>query len=228
MRFFRSAFLLLFVFLWFAVSSHAKEVFPIKFVVLVPDMDRTRMLHSIDNELDRLNSHFSVVGTVAFERRPVVWFEDVEESSCELVNHGAKAQSYDFKRWAALIDGCSDLRIVSDGAIVVYVIDAFSEANGFREQNSHGRMNGYRPVLFLDYERVLIGSQNPLVHEMGHAFGLGHVCAVGAVRQSSTNPMASADCGLGSGGMRNLAFDEGQILTIRRNALLINRPLKKS
>ena len=226
MRFFRSEFLLLFVFLWLAVSSHAKEVFSLKFVVLVPDIDRTRMLHSIDNELDRLNAHFSVVGTVAFEQRLVVWFEDVKGSSCELVNHGTKAQPYDFKRWAALFDGCSDLRITSDGAIVVYVIDAFSEANGFREQNSHGRMNGYKPVLFLDYERVLSGSQNPLVHEMGHAFGLGHVCAVGAVRQSSTNPMASADCGLGSGGMRNLAFDEDQILTIRRNAFSIKGRLE--
>ncbi|MBD0057815.1 metalloprotease, partial [Acinetobacter radioresistens] len=52
------------------------------------------------------------------------------------------------------------------------------------------------------------------VHEMGHVFGLKHVCAPKATKRTPTNIMTSAECKLGSGGLRNLGFTPVQLQTI--------------
>ena len=62
--------------------------------------------------------------------------------------------------------------------------------------------------------------------EMGHAFGLEHVCAPGATVKTPTNIMASADCKKGSGGLRNIGFDSEQAGTVRQYAQLIHQKLQ--
>ena len=46
------------------------------------------------------------------------------------------------------------------------------------------------------------------------SFGLKHVCAPKATKRTPTNIMASAECKLGSGGLRNLGFTPVQLQTI--------------
>jgi len=87
---------------------------------------------------------------------------------------------------------------------------------GFKDATGHGRRNSGRPFVFLDWQRLNHGDQAAEEHEMGHAFGLEHICVPGATRQTPTNIMASADCGKGSGGLRNLGFNEQQTATILR------------
>ncbi len=94
-----------------------------------------------------------------------------------------------------MFNACDDPR-----AINVYVYDSYAERGGFADVTSHGRRNSNRPYLLLDWERLGHKVQGAEEHEMGHAFGLEHVCAPGAKPKTSTNIMASADCGLGSGG----------------------------
>jgi hypothetical protein len=63
---------------------------------------------------------------------------------------------------------------------------------------------------------------------MGHAFGLEHICAVGATLDSPTNIMASHDCRRGSGGQRNIGFNASQIDTIRSKARVISQVFQKA
>ena len=78
----------------------------------------------------------------------------------------------------------------------------------------------------LDWERIGHAVQSPEEHEMGHAFGLEHVCEQGASSASHTNIMASAggDCE-GSGGLRDIGFTEQQIAVILRHARKISQNL---
>jgi hypothetical protein len=62
---------------------------------------------------------------------------------------------------------------------------------------------------------------------MGHAFGLGHECVPGARRTTSTNIMASADCGKGSGGLRDIGFNATQVKIILDYASKIKNQLEK-
>ena len=56
----------------------------------------------------------------------------------------------------------------------------------------HGRKNGHQPYILLDYER-LPHVQAAEEREMGHAFGLDHICYPDAKGNSDTNIMASAN-----------------------------------
>ena len=82
--------------------------------------------------------------------------------------------------------------------------------------------------MLFDWVRLNHQTQSPEEHEMGPAFGLGHVCAIGATQNTPTNIMASQDCGKGSGGLRTLGFNRSQIATIERNARLILRRFQKA
>ncbi len=53
---------------------------------------------------------------------------------------------------------------------------------------------------------------------MGHAFGLGHLCIAHATIDTPTNIMASTQNCEGSGGQRNIGFDDDQVATIMANA----------
>ncbi|MCK4960773.1 MAG: metalloprotease, partial [Planctomycetes bacterium] len=78
--------------------------------------------------------------------------------------------------------------------------------------------NSNWPYVLIDWERLNKNVQNPEAHEMGHAFGLGHVAVPGATMQTPTNIMASTEHGFGSGGTRNLGFTESQAAIILYHA----------
>ena len=91
----------------------------------------------------------------------------------------------------------------------------------------HGRKNGHQPYILLDYER-LPHVQAAEEHEMGHAFGLDHICypdaqgQLGHRRRRSANKYETADgekadCE-GSGGERNLGFTAEQSATVLETA----------
>jgi len=81
---------------------------------------------------------------------------------------------------------------------------------------SMGGATGNRPFVLIDYERLGNKVQSPEVHEMGHAFGLSHVCHVGAKTSTPTNIMGSKENCKGSGGVRNLGFTPEQAAKIRQ------------
>ncbi len=61
---------------------------------------------------------------------------------------------------------------------------------------------------------------------MGHAFGLIHVCEPNAKRNSNTNIMASSGRCKGSGGLRNIGFNQQQVNTILQYSKKIEQRFK--
>ena len=110
-------------------------------------------------------------------------------------------------------------------AINIYIFDSYSNRKAFADRDSHGKNNRNRPFVALDWERLNHQTQSPEEHEMGHVFGLSHVCVEGATIDTATNIMASQDCGRGSGGRRNIGFNEEQLSIIQQKARLILKQL---
>jgi len=210
------------------------ESFDVQFVVLTnhPDAEMETSEPSLRKEIEILNRYFRAEdGSPAafFQFKNITYRDDVHDTKCQdLLALGDGVSEYDGARWNRLINECEDIRLRDPKAINIYINDAWSEKWGRSEKNSHGRINDYRPYLIIDWERLGHRIQSPEEHEMGHAFGLQHVCVEGATPQTPTNIMASASCGKGSGGLRNLGFDSRQIEVIRANSKKIQRRFQKS
>ncbi|MBS4096085.1 MAG: hypothetical protein KGZ83_04515 [Sulfuricella sp.] len=202
-----------------ACQASDPPVFDVNFVVLTNRAEAIARAtpEQMRREVDILNTYF--VGAdgknpVRFNFKNVTYAYKLGVCS-SLLEMGDYAREYDSFDFKARYEACGDSRLVDRGAINFYVYDGFSNQNGFADITSHGHNNGDRPFVVIDWERLDHQTQSPEEHEMGHAFGLSHVCAPGAKTTTSTNIMASYDCGLGSGGRRDIPFNVEQVNTIR-------------
>ncbi|MEQ1503133.1 MAG: hypothetical protein ABMB14_12925, partial [Myxococcota bacterium] len=73
---------------------------------------------------------------------------------------------------------CQDQDVVKDGAVNFYVWDNPDDNNshGTRLNCDENSGSDCHPYVALDEHRLLHTTSSPEEHEMGHAFGLGHVC----------------------------------------------------
>ncbi|MEQ1883340.1 MAG: hypothetical protein ABL878_20500 [Burkholderiales bacterium] len=222
------------VLLAFAATTAAAEELPtfdIHFVVLTRNAGAQRVatLDQLRREVDILNSFF-VSATreplVRFRFKSATLFQESQKSGCKLKDLGDNPVPLDTSRAAELFNACDDPNIRDPRAINFYIYDAYAPVSGFKDATGHGRRNSDRPFVFLDWQRLNHGDQAAEEHEMGHAFGLEHICVPGATRRTPTNIMSSADCGKGSGGLRNLGFNEQQAATVLRNAQKIRDRLR--
>ena len=215
------------------LANAASELlsFDVHFVVLTRNSDAHRIatVEQLRREVDILNQFFVTERRqplVRFRFKSAVTYDEARDSTCALRDVGDQARPLDTDHVTKLFNACDDPRIRDGSAINFYVYDAYAPGPGFRDTTGHGRRNGNRPFVFLDWQRLNHGDQAAEEHEMGHAFGLGHDCVPGATRKTSTNIMASADCGKGSGGLRNLGFNEQQEVNILQYARQISQRLQ--
>lgn len=204
--------------------------FDVHFITLTENPEAQVELDQLRGEVDILNRYFRSKNGSSLPRfrfKGAVYARDVRDTSCkDLVNLGGAAEAYRGSRWSRLINECHDDRFRDPGAINFYIYDSWSEKHGFDDTVSHGRFNDGNPYVLIDWERLGHTDQSPEEHEMGHAFGLKHICVEGAKRYSDTNIMASAECGKGSGGKRNVGFDASQVDRIWKSANAIRKNFK--
>lgn len=205
--------------------------FDVHFAVITrnPEAHRVATRAQLEKEVEILNAHFVSErrnAVLVFKLKSVALYDEIKGSACELVGLGDRAQEFDSGHADRAFNACAEPLVRDPHAINFYVYDAYARAKGFDDATGHGRRNSNRPYVFLDWKRLNHAGQAPEEHEIGHAFGLGHECVPGATPRTSTNIMASAECGKGSGGMRDLGFNARQVESILRYAALITERLR--
>lgn len=188
-------------------------------------------IEQLEKEVAILNMYF-----VTEDRRSIVNFEfnsaslysDHSDSDCTLVHMSQDGVEYTSDDWATAVNDCTDSRVVNPNALNIFIYDSYSNGSMFDDVTSRGRLNDNHPYVLLDWERLDHTTQSPEEHEMGHAFGLEHICVEGAELTTSTNIMATAgdypslsgaveDCPY-SGGLRDVGFNSVQEEIVMTNA----------
>jgi hypothetical protein len=222
-----------FIFVFANARSDEVPVFDLHFAVITKNAHahRAATVQQLKKEADIMNRYFVAENgkpVVAFRFKSATLYKDAGKSKCEFLKLGDTTGEYDSDGWAELFNRCDDIAIRDPRAINIYIYDSYSGEEGFKDVTCHGKRNSNRPYLLLDWERLDHRMQSPEEHEMGHAFGLDHITVAGARTDTSTNIMASAESGKGSGGKRDIGFNAEQVLTVKEYAGKIFARLKNN
>ena len=194
-------------------------VFDIHFCVLTnnPEAKKKCTFEQLKREVLILNKTFKTLKNkplVNFRYKSASFYDDIKPFHSELELMTNNSRPFDGNRFNKHFNQCRNPAIRDETAINFYVYDSYNSSAGYGDVTSHGRRNSNRPYILIDWERLNNNTQNPSAHEMGHAFGLGHVAVPGASIKTTTNIMGSTQYGFGSGGHRRLGFTEAQAAII--------------
>lgn len=142
-------------------------------------------------------------------------YEDFSKRKCDLTNHLNQPAALIPDNIPHSVKECFPRRKSKEVLFIIY--DSYGEKQKYADITSWGFRNQGQPFILIDWERLNYQTQAASIHEMGHAFGLEHVCSPKATKTTPTNIMSSYDCRLGSGGLRNLGFTAEQLKIILEN-----------
>jgi len=216
------------------------HTFPIHFVILTNRLSgsESTIERLMQTQIDTLNRYFTVEDAsipgdnrrriISFSYRSTTHYSDAFAIGGDLVDFAAPDFVFEDRGdFRDLFNAETNPELKDTEAINIYIVDAQATTN------SSARNNNNRPYILLDYARIDGSASRVAVqeHEMGHCFVLDHVCNPAGKNASNTNIMAtggsyqdngdcrfrggtsSVDCP-GSGGRRNIGFDNCQSTTI--------------
>ncbi|MFJ0275476.1 metalloprotease [Acinetobacter baumannii] len=148
-----------------------------------------------------------------FKLNRYIPYKEFSKLHCDLKQQINQPYPISTETFPASVNTCFPKRTASK-EVIVFIYDAYSTKWKFKDVTSRAFRNNGKPFILLDWNRLNYNIQAGSVHEMGHVFGLKHVCAPKATKRTPTNIMTSAECKLGSDGLRNLGFTPVQLQTI--------------
>lgn len=201
----------------------SKDHLPIVYVSFIFTINRpqAKLLDTqlqMYKELEILNHYFvdeKNQKIFKFKINHYLSYQDFTKKKCDLTNQLNQPSPLITENLPNAIDTCFPHRKSKEVLFIIY--DSYTEKLKYSDITSWGFRNQGRPFILIDWERLNYQTQAASIHEMGHAFGLGHVCAPDATKTTPTNIMTSYDCKLGSGGLRNLGFTAEQLSIILDN-----------
>jgi hypothetical protein len=163
------------------------------------------------SHVDKLNTEFrSQTGEqlVNFRLRSALQYLEVKDADCDAMKQAAAG-----KPFMHLVGKCKDPRIRAPKAVNVYIY-APPDDSGDGSISSYGGHNSNGPYALIHWKSY--HDFNKLWHELGHAFGLPHVCSSPRPEGAHWNIMATPDACKKSGPVvTGFHFDEKQTATVK-------------
>ncbi|WP_407411142.1 metalloprotease [Acinetobacter sp.] len=200
-------------------AAHAKNI-QVNFVVSSNKADVIQYQSSryFKKQINILNQHFldeNHQKIFNFSLGNSISYNAFTKKNCDFQTMLNKAEVFIVKDLAPSFNHCFPQK--KSNQVFVFIYDSYANHNQFSDTTSWGFYNKGKPFILLDWKRFDLDSKSAILHEMGHAMGLNHVCVPGAKRQDATNRMASGQCGKGSMGLRNLGFTAAQVNKMYQN-----------
>ncbi|WP_272862111.1 hypothetical protein [Aureisphaera galaxeae] len=193
---------------------------------------KTELIDYLKSEVDTLNRYFTVYDAslppdnrrklVTFEYKSATLFGGASNIDDPLTDFAIPVFDFDKRHsdFKPAVNTTTEVKLYDPNAVNVYIVDCVEyESDGSLNDinSSHGKNNCDKPYIVLDYKRILglVNRQGAEEHEMGHAFGLAHVCDNSANNvNDDTNIMASSGSYLANGSVRNNEESECRVTTI--------------
>lgn len=185
------------------------------FATSTPEAQKYNNEQQMHKEIEILNQYF-----VTEDHQPIfkfvfkrfISYQDFQQMDCELSKVLEQRQNIEHLQVTEAFNQCFTAQA---NEVYFFIYDAYSDKQALKSTTSWGFNNASHPFILIDWERLNYNIQAAEPHEMGHAFGLRHVCEPGTTPRDATNIMASAGNGCkGSGGKRNKGFTDQQLETI--------------
>ncbi len=237
----------------FKSCTGTKYIFPVHFCVVTSAYTESDedIIVQLKKEITILNKYFTAEDPsqpdgrrriVTFKYKSASLFSDIEAIESDFLNEITSSTNYDRSKKNRIQKkfNAETNRLIRDPkAINIYIYDSWSSSSYWSNNDGHARNNSDRPYILLDYERLDHNLMAPEEHEMGHAFGLAHVCSNltnnimrSSRRYPANNSYSSADadeyideCSHG-GGTREDGFNSNQCRIILENAKDIHDALR--
>lgn len=200
--------------------------FDVHFVVATAHEEarKAASLAQLQREVEILNHYFvdaHGVPLIHFRFKAATMYEDLiaaDPGFAQVLDAQEPYQNAFWDRYKAE----KDPRIAWDTQAITFVVaDHWNENEGFKYGDSFGGRTsggpfGSLPFVQLDWIRLNHQIQAPEEHEMGHAFGLPHVCNpdLTASDQDSNIMTSYIDCPSNRNGKRNQGFTPDQVAII--------------
>lgn len=161
--------------------------FPVNFVVVTDNGSANTLttLSAMENIITTLNTYFAAEdcraannkkSLVSFELESYLPYAKAKLRGSLLFTQLSAVATYDGDVINDYFNEEGDHLIRNPNAINVYIYDSGLDGDNGDDKTGHGRYNKGRPYILLDYARINTREQAAEEHEMGHAFGLEHIC----------------------------------------------------
>lgn len=174
---------IIFSFVFSITYSQTLPIVKVNFVFATNQSTTAKYDHveQIKKELSILNQYFvDEKNQKIFEFRlnKYLSFDHSNKKNCTLAQILQSPQVIEHIALKSAFNTCfhSPPRLVTPPEVYFFIFDAYAPNIGYKSVTSWGFRNAGKPLILIDWERLNDNIQAAVPHEMGHAFGLRHVC----------------------------------------------------